>query len=75
MAYDKALAARVSEMLAQIAPGLTEKKMFGGVAYMIHGNIACGVHGKKVVVRVGPERYATALQQQRRYRSTSPEGR
>lgn len=63
MAYDETLAVRVLKTLGHVAPGLVEKKMFGGVAYMLHGNMACGVHGDKVIVRVGPDRYAAAIQQ------------
>jgi TfoX/Sxy family transcriptional regulator of competence genes len=62
MAYDLNLAQRMREHLAGIG-GLDEKKMFGGVAYLIHGNMACGVHGDSMIVRVGAENYAAALQQ------------
>jgi hypothetical protein len=44
-------------------PSLVEKTMFGGVGFMVQGNMACGVHGDKVIVRVGPERYEAAIQQ------------
>ena len=37
--------------------------MFGGVAFMIRGNMACGVHADYMIVRVGPENYQAALQQ------------
>ena len=43
MPYDVKLAARVSAVLAN-TPHLTEKKMFGGVGYLVSGNMACGVH-------------------------------
>lgn len=60
MPYDEVLARRVSEVLA--ANELVEtKKMFGGVGYMVKGNMACGVHGDRLIVRVGPDRYAEAL--------------
>jgi hypothetical protein len=60
MAYDEGVAQRIREALEQ-SPGLVEKKMFGGVGYMLHGNMACGVNGDDLIVRVGPERYAEAL--------------
>jgi hypothetical protein len=60
MAYDEGVAQRIREALER-APGLVEKKMFGGVGYMLHGNMACGVNGNDLIVRVGPERYAEAL--------------
>jgi TfoX/Sxy family transcriptional regulator of competence genes len=53
MAYDADLARRVRALLA-VQPGLTEKHMFGGVAFMLQGNMACGVSGDELIVRVGP---------------------
>jgi TfoX/Sxy family transcriptional regulator of competence genes len=43
--------------------GLTEKKMFGGVAFMLHGNMAVGISGSDLMVRVGAERHSWALAQ------------
>jgi len=60
MAYDKGLAQRVREEMIEL-PGFVEKKMFGGVGYMLQGNMACGVNGEDLIVRVGPERYQDAL--------------
>ncbi len=60
MAYDEGLAQRLSESLAGV-PGLVEKKMFGGIGYMVQGNMACGVNGDDLIVRVGPDGYETAL--------------
>jgi TfoX/Sxy family transcriptional regulator of competence genes len=60
MAYDEGLAQRVRETLNE-PPGLVEKKMFGGVGYMLHGNMACGVYKDKLIVRVGPEGHAGAM--------------
>jgi TfoX/Sxy family transcriptional regulator of competence genes len=62
MAYDAVLAARVAKALAGV-PGVLEKRMFGGVGYLVRGNMACGVHGSDLIVRVGPERSADALAQ------------
>ena len=56
MAYDEALASRIQGVLDQ-QPGLVEKKMFGGVAFLIQGNMAVGVHKDMLMVRVGPEAY------------------
>ena len=41
--------------------GLTAKKMFGGVGYIVNGNMACGVNEDSLIVRVDPERYVWAL--------------
>ena len=60
MAYDEALAARIRSALAG-EPSVTEKKMFGGVAFMVGGNMACGVTGDEIMVRVGPENHEDAL--------------
>ena len=54
MAYDEGLAQRVREVLAE-EPGLTEKRMFGGVAFMFDGNMACVVTNDELMVRVGTE--------------------
>jgi hypothetical protein len=62
MAYDQELAQRIRDSLTGI-PGMEEKKMFGGVGYLICGNMACGVHGNDLIVRVGPKRYGQALTQ------------
>ena len=60
MAYDEGLAQRVREEIGEL-PGYVEKKMFGGVGFMLHGNMACGANGADLIVRVGPERYESAL--------------
>ena len=62
MAYDNVLASRVNAILAGL-PGLSEKKMFGGIGYLQNGNMACGVHKDYLIVRVGPDRYQAALDQ------------
>ena len=62
MAYDEKLVTRVRKVLAR-RKGLTEKKMFGGLAFMVHGNMCCGVLKDDLVFRVGPERYEKALSQ------------
>jgi TfoX/Sxy family transcriptional regulator of competence genes len=61
MAYDEGLAQRIREVLDEL-PGLVEKKMFGGVGFIIQGNMACGVNKDKLIVRVGPERHEETMQ-------------
>ncbi len=61
MAYDEQLALKMREVLIGV-PGISEKKMFGGVGFMLHGNMACGVHKDSLIVRVGPELYDKVLQ-------------
>jgi TfoX/Sxy family transcriptional regulator of competence genes len=55
VAYDDDLAARVRELVRAEA-GVTEKKMFGGLAFLIGGNMAVGVSGQGgILVRVDPD--------------------
>ncbi|MFQ5458667.1 MAG: TfoX/Sxy family protein, partial [Myxococcota bacterium] len=60
MAYNEALAERVRGALAR-RRHISEKKMFGGIAFLVRGNMACGVVGRKLMVRVGPDAYEKAL--------------
>ena len=60
MAYDDGLAQRMREALAVI-PDIDEKKMFGGIGFLLNGNMACGVNKDDLIVRVGPEAYEAAL--------------
>ena len=60
MAYDERLAQRVRlELAAQ--EGLSEKRMFGGLAFMVHGNMALAVDKDRLMVRVGPHRYEASV--------------
>ena len=60
MAYDEGLAQRVRELFNE-QPGFVEKKMFGGLCFLLHGNMACGVLKDELIARVGPYNYETAL--------------
>lgn len=60
MAYDEALAARVKKILSGRFD-TAERKMFGGLAFMLAGNMCCCVTDKGLIVRVGPEGYEEAL--------------
>ena len=51
MAFDEALGDRVRELL-DMREGVTERRMFGGLAFMVGGNMACGVMGGDLIVRV-----------------------
>jgi TfoX/Sxy family transcriptional regulator of competence genes len=54
MAYDESLAERVRAEL-EGEDGLTERKMFGGLAFMLNGNMACGIVKDELMLRLGPE--------------------
>ncbi len=60
MSYDEKLAERIRKVL-KATQGVAEKKMFGGLAFMLNGSMFCGVNKDDLVVRVGPERYEAAL--------------
>jgi TfoX/Sxy family transcriptional regulator of competence genes len=60
MAYDEELADRVRIVLAE-EPGLTERKMFGGLAFMVNGNMACGIVQDELMLRLGAEGAEAAL--------------
>lgn len=60
MAFDEGLAERLRDLLAR-RDGVAEKKMFGGLAFMLRGHMFVGVIGNELMVRVGPDRYADAL--------------
>jgi len=60
MAYDEKLADRVRKTLERRL-GMSERKMFGGLAFLMNGHMVCGVVGKDLVVRVGPDAYPSAL--------------
>jgi TfoX/Sxy family transcriptional regulator of competence genes len=60
VAYDEDLAQRVRDALAARAE-VTERKMFGGIAFMVAGNMACGVLGEDLIVRLGDDEGEKAL--------------
>lgn len=60
MAYDESVAKRVRDCLAEHGD-ITEKKMFGGIAFMHRGHMCCGVIDRRLMARVGPDAYADTL--------------
>jgi TfoX N-terminal domain len=60
MAYDEGLATRIREVIGE-QPGLAEMQMFGGLAFLVYDNMACGVRGDGLVVRVAAEEADAAL--------------
>src|SRR5690606_34969800 len=61
MPYDEDLAHRTRQLLSHRLD-LVERKMFGGLAFMLAGNMACGIAGEALIVRVGPDAYQRALE-------------
>lgn len=60
MAYDERLAQFMRDDLAD-EPGITEKKMFGGIAFLRHGNMVCGAYRDRGMFRVGRDHRESAL--------------
>jgi hypothetical protein len=60
MPYDKGLAQRVREILEE-EPGFDEKKMFGGLCFLLFGNMVCGIIKDDLIVRIGSDNYNAAL--------------
>jgi TfoX/Sxy family transcriptional regulator of competence genes len=59
MAYNLKLAERIRSQLEGVP--FVEKKMFGGVGFLLNGNMACGVNKDDLIVRVDPEKHAALL--------------
>jgi hypothetical protein len=60
MAFDTGLADRVRSLLAA-HPGITERKMFGGLAFLLHGHMCCGILKTDLMLRLPPEAVTKAL--------------
>jgi len=60
MAFSESLAARIHDVLSRRS-AITEKKMFGGVGFLLNGNMLVGVWKNSLIVRLGPNEGETAL--------------
>ena len=60
MAYDEALGERLRRALAR-RRDITELRMFGGLTFLVRGNMCCGVVGDELMARVGPAHYEQSL--------------
>lgn len=60
MAYSKELADRIRDAIDG-RPGVAERKMFGGIAWMVNGNMACGIIGEDLMVRLERDDAEAAL--------------
>jgi TfoX N-terminal domain len=63
MAYNEKLAERIRQRLSD-RTDVTERRMFGGLAFMVRGHMCCGVVGDELMVRVGPDFYEAALKEE-----------
>jgi TfoX/Sxy family transcriptional regulator of competence genes len=60
MAFDETLASRIRDALSR-KKSIEEKKMFGGIGFLLNGNMLVGVWKNSLIVRLGPEGYEDAL--------------
>jgi len=60
VAYDVKLASRIRDVVAD-RRGVTEKEMFGGLAFLLGGKMFCGVTGQELMARVGPDAHDAAM--------------
>jgi TfoX/Sxy family transcriptional regulator of competence genes len=60
MAYDEQLANRIRRVVAS-RKGITERKMFGGLAFLLRGRMCCGIVNRDLMVRVSDDEYETIV--------------
>jgi len=60
MAFDEKLALRISSILEETT-SFAERKMFGGIGFLIKGNMACGVYKDNLIVRLSETEYARVI--------------
>jgi TfoX/Sxy family transcriptional regulator of competence genes len=60
MAFDEGLAERIRQLVAD-QPDMSERKMFGGLCFMVAGNMCFGIVGSELMIRVGPDAYETTV--------------
>jgi TfoX/Sxy family transcriptional regulator of competence genes len=64
MAYDEKLADRVREIIAQSYKNIEEKKMFGGLCFMVNDKMCVGVEQERLMLRIDPEKYDEAIEKE-----------
>ena len=63
MAYSKSLVERIRHLVSR-RHGITEKKMFGGVCFLLNGNLLVGVWKDSLIARIGKDTYEATLQEE-----------
>ncbi|MGE0525480.1 MAG: TfoX/Sxy family protein [Parachlamydiales bacterium] len=61
MAFDAELADRIRKIFEAKKMAVTERKMFGGLSFLLRDKMCCGVLGSKLAARIGPDQYEKAL--------------
>jgi TfoX/Sxy family transcriptional regulator of competence genes len=64
MAYDEKLADRVREIAAQSHKNIEEKKMFGGLCFMVNDKMCVGVEKERLMLRIDPEKYDEVIEKE-----------
>jgi len=64
MAYNEKLADRTREIISVDHKNVEEKKMFGGLCFMVNGKMCVGVEQERLMVRLDPERYDEAMEKE-----------
>jgi hypothetical protein len=64
MAYDELLADRIRRIVADVEGEVTERKMFGGLTFLVNGNMFAGVVGGELMVRLGDDGAEAALRRE-----------
>jgi TfoX/Sxy family transcriptional regulator of competence genes len=72
MAYNENLAERVRQQFSDRGD-VAERKMFGGLAFLVRGHMCCGIVGDESMVRIGPEAYEATLRHTAVFRCVRPE--
>jgi TfoX/Sxy family transcriptional regulator of competence genes len=62
MAYDEKLADRTRELISETQKKVEEKKMFGGLCFMVNDKMCIGVEKERLMVRIDPDRYDEAME-------------
>ena len=62
MAYNEKLADRVREMIAETEVNIEDKKMFGGLCFMVNDKMCIGVEQERLMIRLDPARYDEAME-------------
>lgn len=64
MAYNEKLADRTRELIAATQKGIEEKKMFGGLCFMVNGKMCVGVEKERLMVRLNPAIYDAVMERE-----------
>jgi TfoX/Sxy family transcriptional regulator of competence genes len=64
MAYNEKLADRIREIIAASEKNVEEKKMFGGLCFMVNDKMCVGVRNDSLMMRIGPDNYEEALEKE-----------